>query len=396
MEQAAKTALSVTRNNYLSHPEKLKLEKARKQLQECEQNPGSCSDSDIASLNNRIEAYEQLDADRDVKLIETCSTGSKLECIRLTNDLRAALKSYNEDPQAKYNSKEEYLKAIGGMYPALAAEYEGSMALLDLNYQIIDSRANGTLGEQLRGYDVGAAAGAAGSGAAATAVGGRLLTLGSGLSTVGRSLWQSGLSLASDIATFAKNPVTFTLTNPLKTQMGALFTAETTACITSGICPPTSLGDELTITFRNLKNLAARSIGKGKNSWYVSPAKANAGFSKPPYDPTKPIFDFSSDGKTTYVRVYAPGTDSKYGGRWMMKADDIQGLTPTQIKDIFDLPELPTHVVDVTPPKGIKIRTGTVNKGNYDGQGGGTQFQIRKKNDIDKVTFKNPRPLPKP
>ena len=91
------------------------------------------------------------------------------------------------------------------------------------------------------------------------------------------------------------------------------------------------------------------------------------------------------------VRVFNETPDSSAGGQWMMRADDIKGLTPQQIQDKFDLPELPTSVVDVTPPVGTTIRTGTVNAGNFGGDGGGTQFQL-----IDKIpnnAFSNTRPL---
>lgn len=78
-------------------------------------------------------------------------------------------------------------------------------------------------------------------------------------------------------------------------------------------------------------------------------------------------------------------------GRWMMKLEDIDGLTPQQIQDKFDLPEIPTHITDVNPPQGSKIRTGTVNSGNFGGNGGGTQFELR--STIPNESFTNRRPL---
>lgn len=44
-----------------------------------------------------------------------------------------------------------------------------------------------------------------------------------------------------------------------------------------------------------------------------------------------------------------------------MKAEDIKGLTPTQIKDKFALPNIPKFVGEVTLPKGSNIRMGEVN-----------------------------------
>mgnify|MGYP007007175268 CR=1 FL=1 len=74
----------------------------------------------------------------------------------------------------------------------------------------------------------------------------------------------------------------------------------------------------------------------------------------------------------------------------MMKAEDIDELTPQQIKDKFDLPEIPTHITDVTPHQRSKIRTGTVNNGNFGRNGGGTQFELR--GNIPNESFTNRRP----
>jgi hypothetical protein len=123
----------------------------------------------------------------------------------------------------------------------------------------------------------------------------------------------------------------------------------------------------------------------------INPADANRGFGRPPFDPSRPIFDFETNGTTTFQRVYTEGVTGRSGG-FLLNADDIRGLTPQQIKDKFDLPHLPTHVVDVTPRAGTIIRTGTVNAGNFGGTGGGRQFLLR--TPISPRAFVNPRPLP--
>lgn len=74
-----------------------------------------------------------------------------------------------------------------------------------------------------------------------------------------------------------------------------------------------------------------------------------------------------------------------------MRANDIAGITAEQIQDRFDLPYLPTHIVNVTPPEGTKIRTGVVNSGNFGGNGGATQYQLLDK--IDSDLFSDARPL---
>ncbi|WP_268894732.1 hypothetical protein [Hydrogenophaga sp. BPS33] len=40
----------------------------------------------------------------------------------------------------------------------------------------------------------------------------------------------------------------------------------------------------------------------------------------------------------------------------MMRADDIKGLTPEQTASKYALPQVPTHVADVTVPAGNTMR----------------------------------------
>jgi hypothetical protein len=141
-----------------------------------------------------------------------------------------------------------------------------------------------------------------------------------------------------------------------------------------------------TVTGTNATN---RTVG-GTNVRNVDASVANSAHDLPPYNPNRPIRDFEADGTTTYVRVYTEGSTNQ-GGRWMMSADDIAGLSPQQIKDKFDLPYAPTHVTDVKPPQGTTIRTGTVNSGNFGGNGGGTQFELQGR--IPDDSFSNPRSL---
>ena len=128
----------------------------------------------------------------------------------------------------------------------------------------------------------------------------------------------------------------------------------------------------------------------GTNVRDVDPAVANSAHELRPYNPNRPVRDFEADGSTTYVRVYTEGTTGQ-AGSWMMKADDIAGLSPQQIQNRFDLPNTPTHVTDVKPLQGTTIRTGTVNSVNFGGNGGGTQFELQGR--IPTNSFYNPRPL---
>lgn len=58
-----------------------------------------------------------------------------------------------------------------------------------------------------------------------------------------------------------------------------------------------------------------------------------------------------------------------------MKAEDIVGLSPTQIQEKFALPNLPKYVGEVNLPQGVTLRVGEVNP-LFGKQGGGTQFDL--------------------
>lgn len=81
-------------------------------------------------------------------------------------------------------------------------------------------------------------------------------------------------------------------------------------------------------------------------------------------------------------------TEQQYG-KWIMRAEDIQGLTPAQIMDKYALPNLPTHICDVTIPANTTVRTGIVNKVEAWGNGGGIQFELLSK--LDDKFFNNGR-----
>ncbi|MGT2771218.1 hypothetical protein [Streptococcus intermedius] len=58
-----------------------------------------------------------------------------------------------------------------------------------------------------------------------------------------------------------------------------------------------------------------------------------------------------------------------------MKAEDIKGLSASQIQNKFALPIMPKFVGEVTIPKGSVLRMGEVNP-LFGLSGGGTQFDL--------------------
>ncbi|MBC1728832.1 LXG domain-containing protein [Listeria seeligeri] len=101
----------------------------------------------------------------------------------------------------------------------------------------------------------------------------------------------------------------------------------------------------------------------------------NQSYEQPPYTPKTTIQDLELLADVKFVRVY-DGKGSKLQGGWLMKAEDIEGLTPTQIKDKFALPNTPKYVGEVALPKGSNIRMGEVNP-LFGNKGGGIQFDLK-------------------
>lgn len=122
------------------------------------------------------------------------------------------------------------------------------------------------------------------------------------------------------------------------------------------------------------------------NSWW----KNVMGYDNPPYKPGTMVEEIKLTKDTTFVRVYDGEVSGMYGG-WVMKAEDIAGLTPKQIQDKFALPSLPKYMADVKLTEGTTIRKGIVNPLEGWGNGGGIQYDLMGQRVGE---FLNPRELP--
>ena len=112
---------------------------------------------------------------------------------------------------------------------------------------------------------------------------------------------------------------------------------------------------------------------------------------KPPYKPgtqveTIQLTQNSKPGE--FVRVINDSNNP--AGQWIVRAEDIAGLTPEQIQNKFSLPSTSTHMTDVILPQGTMLRTGIAN-GVFGFDGGGIQFDMMGQRIGD---FVNVRPLP--
>ena len=77
---------------------------------------------------------------------------------------------------------------------------------------------------------------------------------------------------------------------------------------------------------------------------------------------------------TRFVRTY-DGMNSGKAGSWVMKYEDVKGLTAEQIADKFALPQVPKFICDAEFPAGTALRTGECNP-LYGWNGGGKQYDL--------------------
>ena len=99
------------------------------------------------------------------------------------------------------------------------------------------------------------------------------------------------------------------------------------------------------------------------------------GYSNPPYKLGTDVEIITITKKSKFVRVYDGEISGQFGG-WLMNIDDIKGLTPEQIRDLYALPATPKYMTDVIIEPGTKIRTGIVNPLEGWGSGGARQYDL--------------------
>lgn len=111
--------------------------------------------------------------------------------------------------------------------------------------------------------------------------------------------------------------------------------------------------------------------GEEVNKWWHD----EMDYDNPPYLPKSQVKQIELKKDTVFSRVYDGENSGMYGG-WVMKPQDIEGLTPEEIQDKFALPQKPIKMCDVTLPKGTNLRTGLCNPLEGWGKGGGVQFDL--------------------
>ena len=123
------------------------------------------------------------------------------------------------------------------------------------------------------------------------------------------------------------------------------------------------------------------------NQWFIDDTPGY----NPPYKPGTKVNEIvlQEGNDIKFVRVYDKDV-SGMKGSWIMRAEDIEGLTPSQIKDKYALPAIPKYICDVEIKPGTHLREGIANEVDGWGKGGGRQIDLMKQKIGE---FKNERML---
>jgi len=89
------------------------------------------------------------------------------------------------------------------------------------------------------------------------------------------------------------------------------------------------------------------------NSTAVNAFLFTQGYTNPPFPAEQGVPQIMPTQFLNFVRVYNPAAGSNAMGRFIMRAQSLRGLTPVQIRDVFALPAIPTHITLVQLPANV-------------------------------------------
>lgn len=128
-----------------------------------------------------------------------------------------------------------------------------------------------------------------------------------------------------------------------------------------------------------------------------SAAQANAewreiGYDKSPIAAGTEVYHISA-GDHAYVQVYRRAAGN-YAGRWIMRAEDIAGLTGAEIAEKYALPVIPDMICDVKLPPELELEVSIAGEQKQwrRSHGGNVQYGIKSTRPKD-VWFTNRRRL---
>lgn len=122
------------------------------------------------------------------------------------------------------------------------------------------------------------------------------------------------------------------------------------------IAKPTEKTDNVNYTEGINCKVVKETTADETNTWW----KEEMDYDNPPYLPKTKVQHIELEEDTKFVRVYDGVNSGMYGG-WVMKASDVEGLTPKEIQDKIALPQTPCKMCDVTLQKGTQMRAGLCN-----------------------------------
>ena len=98
----------------------------------------------------------------------------------------------------------------------------------------------------------------------------------------------------------------------------------------------------------------------------------------PPYRPNTRPREFETAATLNFKRVVVTRPSGvRREGAWLVREDEIAGMTPAQIRDHLGLDGVPSHIQDVAVPAGVKMRVGTAGEQPaFGSKGGGVQYEI--------------------
>lgn len=128
-------------------------------------------------------------------------------------------------------------------------------------------------------------------------------------------------------------------------------------------------------------NVISKRTSEAVNSRYNEPAYWH-GLSK---EHAVEVLEVETKQPTLLARVSNMGNQI---GHWLLKPDDIKGLSPLQIKEKFNLPSVPSHVEVVQLPPNIRLNIGVVGPNKFGNNVGPLQFEILEERDFVRKEWK--------
>ena len=105
---------------------------------------------------------------------------------------------------------------------------------------------------------------------------------------------------------------------------------------------------------------------------------ADMGFDKPPIASGTHVFNVEA-GSNSYSRVYCEGYNNPKS-RFILRTEDIKGLTAKEIYEKYALPRVPNKIVHLEIPKNILLEVSIVGSQEFNGlktYGGDIQYAIK-------------------